>query len=112
MNDAVYDKLVEVARSRSLIGYKELSGLVGLEMGRKSDLDEFVRILDEIAEHEIAAGRPVIVVVVIRDDTKMPGRGFFKFSKARGIQGDADDMAFFATELNKVYAEWSVAKPK
>jgi hypothetical protein len=109
MNDVIYQKLIGIAQAGKLISYSELACVPGLDMGRKEEMEELGRALDEIAIHEIAAGRPLLPIVVIRDDTKMPGRGLFKFARARGLLKIPDDLAFFSTELKRVYEVW---KPK
>lgn len=107
MNQAVYDRLVEVAKSRGLISYAELGRVVGLDLGRRGDSLEMVAILEEIALNESQAGRPLLVAVVIREDTNMPGKGLFTWAKKQGLQKSDDDIAFFTKELSRVYQQWA-----
>jgi len=107
MNQVVYDKLVAVARERSLITYAALGRAAGIDVNYLPDLDALVKILEEIAVHEMQAGRPLLVVLVIREDTNMPAKGLFKFAKKSGVQKEKDDIAFFTKELARVYEEWT-----
>ena len=66
-------------------------------------------ILDEIADAEIAAGRPFLPVVVVSGKTGSPGAGLFKYAKRKRIQ-KGDDMTFFVTELKRVYDYWATAE--
>ena len=107
MNQAVYDRLVSVAKACGLISYSELSKIIGLDLGRRADMEAMVTIMEEIALNEMQVGRPLLVAVVIRDDTKMPGKGLFTFAKEHGLQKDNDEVAFFTKELSRVYQQWS-----
>jgi len=107
MNRAVYDRLVAVAKSRGLITYAELGRVADLDISYLPDLDTLVRILEEIALNEIEAGRPLLVVLVIREDINMPAKGLFRFAKRHGLQKGNDDVAFFTKELARVYQAWT-----
>jgi len=107
VNQAVYDRLVAVAKAKSLITYADLGKVAGLDVSNISDLDALVAILEEIALYEIHAGRPLLVVLVIREDINMPAKGLFKFAKQHGIQQDKDDVVFFMKELSRVYQHWA-----
>src|SRR5690348_5582425 len=105
MNQAVYDHLVRVASEGKLISYNDLGKTADLDVGHLPDLDRLVKILEEIAEHETSQGRPLLVMVVIREDLQMPAKGLFKWAKSHGLQ-KGKDFDFFATELQRVYATW------
>lgn len=77
------NRLTDAAKRRSLVTYTELAGLVGLDMDDPRQQKEFTHALERLAEMDIAAGEPWLVALLIRDDTKAPGRGLFKFAKAR-----------------------------
>ena len=107
MNTAVYDRLTQVAKEGKVITYKELGYAANLDVSSLPDLDKLTRILAEIADHEIALGRPLLIMVVVREDLGMPAKGLFKYTKAKGIQDKKmEDIAFFAEEIKRVYAAW------
>ena len=109
MNAAVYEKLVQVAKARTTIAYGELAKVADLSLGGDEDLKSLGLLLDEIADQEIAAGRPLLPVVIVREN-KMPGAGLFKYARRKKLQ-KTDDLTFFATELKRVYEYWAAAEP-
>lgn len=111
VNDAVYNKLVQVAKARKTIAYGELA-MVADVMVEDEGGDDFRSvgfILDAIADQEVAAGRPLLPIVVVSGKTNMPGGGLFKYAKRKKIQ-KGDDVTFFATELRRVYDYWAQQK--
>lgn len=113
-NAAVYEKLVQVARARTTITYTALASVADITLagGGDDDMKQLGFILDEIAEREIAEGRPLLPAVVVKSSDNMPGAGLFIFAKKKGVQKKkTDNLTFFAEELNRVYAYWSAAKP-
>ena len=106
MNEGMYEKLKQVARDRSLVTYTELGKAGDLDVSIPAQMDQLVRDLDEIALHEIEAGRPLLPVVVIRADKQMPSGGLFKFAKKHGLMKDNDQVGFFSVELGRVYETW------
>lgn len=108
MNAAVYDKLIEVAKARKTIAYGDLATAANLTIGDDGARKSIGFMLDEIAEHELAAGRPLLPIVVIREDNNMPSSGLFRFARAKKLQKSAD-ITFFATELKRVYDYWANA---
>jgi hypothetical protein len=106
VNAAVYEKLIEVARSRKTISYGELGRVADQTIESDDDIKQLGFLLDEIADQEVAAGRPLLAVVVVSEKTNMPGGGLFKYAKRKKLQ-KTDDMTFFVTELKRVYDHWS-----
>jgi hypothetical protein len=107
MNAAVYEKLKQVARDHKLITYTELGRAADLDVAHLPDLDKLVKLLTEIADHEVAQNRPLLVAVVIREDLGMPSKGLFQYARAKGLQGKkTDEVTFFAEELKRVYEAW------
>jgi hypothetical protein len=102
----IYRKLIEVAQAGKLITYSELAGSAGLTVGDKGQMKQLSKALEQIALAEVAGGKPLLMVVVIREDTNMPGGGLFKFAKDHGLMGKMDELTFFTTELQKVYQIW------
>ncbi len=112
IGQAVHDKLVSVARAKGLVSYTELGHVADLDVADRAQLDQLVKILDEIALREVHAGRPLLPVVVIRADLQMPSKGLFKFAKKHGLMKDGDEIGFFSKELARVYAAWAGEPPR
>jgi hypothetical protein len=110
VNAALYAKLIQVAKDRKTIPYGELAQAGDLSLDGEDDMKAFGFALDAIADQEVAAGRPLLPVVVVSGTTNMPGGGLFKYAKKKKLQ-KGDDMTFFATELNRVYAFWAANDP-
>lgn len=107
MNQAVYDKLVAVARQRSLVTYTELARVADLDVSADGGIKQLGSILDEIATYEIRAGRPLLPIVVIRADRGAPSKGLFDFARKHGLLKDKDELGYFAKELGRVYDSWA-----
>jgi hypothetical protein len=105
----VYERLKEVARNGRTATYTEIATLADLDASDNSDLANLVAGLEQIAETETKAGRPLLVIVVLRNDTNMPGKGLFMWAAKHGLYSDGDDIAFFARELRRVYDYWKTA---
>lgn len=110
INAAVYAKLIQVAKERKTITYSQLASVADVTVESRDELKTVGFILDAIADQELAAGRPLLPIVVVSGTTNMPGGGLFKYAKRKKLQ-KTDDMTFFATELNRVYAYWATAEP-
>jgi hypothetical protein len=106
VNSAVYRKLIEVAKSKITVQFSELAAVADMPLDGDGDAVALGHVLDEIAEQEIAAGRPLLPVLVVHGTRNMPGAGFFKFAKKKKLQ-KCDDLTFFATEMARVHAYWS-----
>lgn len=106
VNQNVYDKLVQVAKARKTVGYIELGRLADLSLEEHTGVKDLGAVLDAIADQELAAGRPLLPVVVVSERTGAPGAGLHRYAKRRGLQ-KTDDITFFASELKRVYDYWS-----
>ena len=105
MHEAVYEKLKQVARVRSVITYGEIASLAGLGITNPRH-PRLAQILAEICAYEVQQGHPMLGAVVVRKADNIPGEGFFKLARSLGrFQGD-DKLAFWNGELDKVYNYW------
>jgi hypothetical protein len=110
MNQDLYEKLKEVARSRSVITYSDLAPLVNVDIKTSQGRREIGRLIAEVCAHEVEHGRPMLGSVVMRKDTGMPGNGYFKGACRLGqfdADGKKDKRAFWAEEMERVYGLWS-----
>ncbi len=106
MNQRVYEALKQVARARGVVTYSEVASLIGLGITNPRD-PRLRKILHEICSYEVEHGRPMLGAVVVRKADKHPGEGFFKRARELGLFRESDKLAFWASELSKVYAYWS-----
>ena len=109
VNQSVYRKLIQVAKDRKTLAYGELAHVADVTVESDDDTKILGLILDNIADHEVKAGRPLLPIVVVSGKTNMPGGGLFKYAKRKKIQ-KGDDMTFFVTELTRVYDFWAKAE--
>jgi hypothetical protein len=106
VNPVVYDKLVEVAKARRTITFRELGQIADMRFDSEDDTKMLGLVLDNIGDQEIAAGRPLLPVVVVSESNNMPGAGLFKYARRKKLL-KGDDLTFFATELRRVYDFWA-----
>ncbi len=110
INAAVYEKLIEVAKSRGTITFADVGRVADMSLDGDGDIKALGFVLDEIADQETAAGRPLLPVLVAHGTNNMPGAGLFEYARRKGLQ-KTDDLTFFATERNRVYAHWAPVRP-
>lgn len=110
LKDEMRDIMIATARSRSTITYSELA--MQLQTARVHYHSFLMaRLLNEIGEEEIRAGRGVLPAVVVRKSNGIPGAGYFGIS---ALQMDAPDSvpppeleAMWRADLEAVYDYWS-----
>jgi len=112
MRDDIYKKLIDIARSQSLISYDDLNKELdlGLDFEMPPDRDLVGRWLDEISTHEVKAGRHMLSAVVGHKEGGRvvdPGKGFYGCARALGIYTGGDDLAFWAMEVKWLHEYWS-----
>ena len=76
VNDAVLQKLIQVAKAKSTIQFVELGKVADMVLDNDGDIAALGHILDAIAEEDVAAGRPLLPVLVVHGTRNMPGIGF------------------------------------
>jgi hypothetical protein len=112
VNAAVYEKLIEVAKAKKTITYEGLAQAADLSLDIEDDMQNLGSMLDVIAEQEVAAGRPLLPIVVVQEMGNKPGGGLFKFARQKGLQKGlqrTDNLTFFVTELRRVHDYWAAA---
>jgi hypothetical protein len=103
MRQIVYDRLKEVAQQRQLITYKELAAVVGLDWNKNyGKCRQIFSILRAICTAEVEQGHPMLSAVVVRQDTGMPGRGFFALACKLGRHQGGADYSFWLAEREAV----------
>jgi len=108
MHKAIYDKLKEVARQKQLITYKELAGVVGLDWNKNyGKCRQIFSILGDICTSEVEQGHPMLSAIAVRQDTGMPGSGFFALARSLGRYQSGTDYSFWIAERDAVRSLWS-----
>jgi hypothetical protein len=108
INPIVYKRLAAAAKARATIGLDELGRAAGLSTGDADQRKILDLILDQVAEHEAAEGRPLLPVVAIAATGGRAGAGLARYARRKGLP--VDDPAFVAAELGRVYAHWADAR--
>ncbi|MBS4804620.1 MAG: minor capsid protein [Clostridium sp.] len=99
--------LVKAIKEGQPITYKELAINVGMSVERNSDLYSY---LGDLSYYSFENGMPLISVMVVRKEEKIPGAGFYGgYKEKRGITvAKSQQMEVFVDELKRVlgYSEW------
>jgi hypothetical protein len=111
MHQAIYNRLVELARAGRLTTYSDIAPLAGLSMEREEDRDAISRILVEMLEHEVTNGRPPLTAIVVhRGDDNNPGEGFFAAATELGSYGGSRAqlarLEFWVRAVSEVHRYW------
>ncbi len=81
----------------------ELAGINAEDIGQRQRIHD---LLGEISEDEVVQGRPLLSVIVVTQDTYMPGRGFFNLAQRllpEQYTGQSQETIFMG-ELKRVKA--------
>lgn len=109
MHEALYRRLREVARSGSVTTYREVALLAGLDPREPDQRSALSRLLREVSLHEHEQGRPLLSAVVVSQDTRLPGRGFFALMQSLGF-GNGYEQVLFEEELRRVHQQWAASE--
>lgn len=110
ISGAVYNILIDAARQRHTITYKELAAAFGLDWGRSyGQCRRLYPVLKGICRAETAQGRPMLGAVVVRQNGT-PGRGFFRGARNLGRLTGEDERSFWQKERDKVWEKWAGSK--
>lgn len=90
----VLAELVCAAQYRGVTTYQHLATIMGLPQSGQHMAREVGKVLGEISEDELAAGRPILSAVAVGVHGK-PGVGFFNFAREHGRLSSGDDEAAF-----------------
>jgi hypothetical protein len=106
-DDAIRRRLIAAARQRARVYYKDLAEATGREMSGPHWAVHFGRILGRISSDEAHEGRPLLSVIVVSRDTKLPGGGFYNLGKElRLVQPGESEDEFIRRQTERVYDYW------
>ena len=95
-----------VALSRSLISYSDLVAKIH-SIPLEPNSDHLSHMLGEISTEEHDQGRGLLSVVVVhKQGSQMPGKGFFKLAQSLG-HDTTDNLTFWIEELERVHDRYS-----
>ena len=104
---AVYERLVQAARAGEFVHYSELAKMLNIDMDNPYFGAQVGKVLGQISEDEIAAGRPMISAIVVSKDTMLPGHGFFNLGQElHQIDPGEDEIGFAVRQMRKVHEYW------
>ena len=111
MRNDIREKLIQIARSESLISYDELNQQLslGLNFTLSSDRDLVGQWLGEISEHEVREERHMLSAIVVHKEGEGygdPGKGFYDYAQELGVYGGAGDIEFWVEEVKWLYLYW------
>ena len=101
--------LILLASGQMNTTYKQLTDHIHAINFRPND-PMYHRLLDEISVSEHQAGRGMLSVLVVREDTRMPGIGFYSLAISLDIQFEDKD-TFWICEFRKVTDYWKKQCP-
>jgi hypothetical protein len=110
MHQAIYDRLIQVARAQDTVSYSEISPLAMLDMDNPADRNVMKNLLDDINRYEHQEGRPMLSAVVVHRQDNIPGEGFFTCARNLGrFTGTrpVEELEFWVAEIRLVYDVWS-----
>ena len=109
MNETIYARLRQAAKEKKFVNYADLSAAISLSLTDAAGVNALNKMLEEIADHETANGRPLLAAIIVNENSNMPGAGLFNYAKRKGLmkQKDKDNLAFFLAEAKKVHDYWS-----
>lgn len=105
LKEEIRDILVACAKSKEeSVTYAELCSQI-----QTTKLDPYSsllnKLLGEISSKEYAEGRGMLSVLVISQEDRRPGSGFFQLAKSLGRPAQ-DEEEFYINELNSVCQFW------
>jgi hypothetical protein len=102
----VMAELVRAAQYRGLTTYQDIALITALPLSGSYMGKEIGHVLGEIAEDEVAAGRPMLSAVAVGVNGKA-GPGFYALARDLGrLKSPDDDVAFWEEEREAAYTAW------
>jgi len=87
MNDTVREHLIDLAHAGKTVTYQDLAIACGLKLDLSLELHRarIGEILGDISVYEYNAGRPLLSVVAVLAETKLPSDGFYRLAEQLGF---------------------------
>jgi hypothetical protein len=110
----LYEKLLDLAKTKKLASYSEVAPLIGLDMAQEADRDEIARKLGDIVFFEHENNRPMLTALVVHQGgDNNPGEGFFSAAEKIGLFKSSRDpmkrLIFWSNQVTLVHNHWASA---
>jgi len=107
----IYKKLVEsIQIGKGGYYYEDLAKSVGLinssdefDISKRNELKYMLAI---ISHFEVKNKRPMLSAIVVRKDSKRPGKGFFEWAEELGIFDDKNEEIFWSEQIKALQECW------
>jgi hypothetical protein len=117
LNQTVYEKLKQVAKSQETISYLKLSVdcNLGLDLSVIKDRNILSATLENISTNEFRDSRPLLSAVVVYQNAnpkgvvreRSPGPGFFEMARKLAVWKDGESKnAFYFRTLRECFEYW------
>src|SRR3972149_12077786 len=88
------------------IRYKALANRFQIAYEYTNERNDFHKLLDAINRYEVEQNRPLLSAIVV-NETKMPGKGFFRLARELRLQRpDEDNDAFAIRARQELFDFW------
>ena len=106
-DEAIRSRLIAAARQRETVYYSDLAKATGRPMKGPNWAVHIGRILGRISSEEARDGRPLLSVIVVSRDTKLPGGGFYNLgSDLHLLEPGESEEAFIERQTQRVFDYW------
>lgn len=102
--EEIWDELWIVSKKRETITYSELCKRLN-EKGIKMSSRFLTPHLTKISEKCIDNGKPIFAALVVREDKRIPGDGYFALQKIHR-SSNLSDVDTWKKECEDVWSEW------
>ncbi|MDE6418586.1 MAG: hypothetical protein K2K49_05195 [Duncaniella sp.] len=101
--NSIRKALIKRAKIGSNYSYTQLTEEVcpQFDMDDPSDRGELGHVLGNISRFEVEHGRPMLSAIVVRQDTRIQGGGFFDLAEELGLMKATDTIEGFAVAENR-----------
>lgn len=115
LRNAIYEELTRLAKSKAPETYGDFGRKFGfLPEDAHFENNPLWSILGDFSITECEAGRPMISALIYRQDTGMPGNGFFKLAEELypklKLNTEDKKRKFFYSELERLFKCWEKIK--
>ena len=108
-DQAVRDKLIEVAQAGQTITYSEVARIAEIDTANRHFAVAVCRVVERIDRIEHEAHRPLFCPLVVLKKSRKPGTGFYDLARELGLLVGDDDEAVWKRELARTHAYYRTA---
>lgn len=106
----VYGALIQAARCRGVLTYKDIAKIMGLPLSGNHMGRETGWMIGVISQNEVENGRPMLSAIVVSNVTYKPQPGFYDWARDLGrFTGRTveEQLVFWEAEKQAVYDTWA-----